>query len=392
MIPYSTQTIDEQDEDAIREVLYSPFLTTGPTVTEFEDDMCSYTHASYAVAVNSCTSALHLAMLALGVGQGDLVYVSAISFVASANCALYAGAEVDFVDVDPKSGNMDLDKLEQMLKQAKIANRLPKAVVAVHLAGRPLDLERLKMLKDEFHFYLIEDAAHATGAVYFGQKIGCGLFSDVTVFSFHPVKIITTAEGGMCLTNNEEIYMRIRALSSHGIIHDKELLLHKDMPAYYYEQQDLGFNYRMSDIQAALGISQLSRIEKFLALRRQAAIRYHKVFRDSADLGLPECDSDDSLSSWHLYQVAIPDGRRDEIYQAMRTKGIGVQVHYLPIYRHPYYQKLKKYEPLPGAETFFKATLSLPLYPSLSSLNQQFVSITLLTLLDRKESSCIISR
>lgn len=392
MIPYSTQTIDGQDEEAIRDVLYSPFLTTGPTVTEFEDAMCDYTHASYAVAVNSCTSALHLAMLALGVGKGDRVFVSAISFVASANCALYTGAEVDFVDVDPKSGNMDLDVLEQMLRQAKAEKKLPKAVVAVHLSGRPLDLERLKMLKDEFHFGLIEDAAHATGAVYFGQKVGCGLFSDVTVFSFHPVKIITTAEGGMCLTNNEELYTRIRRLSSHGIVHDRDALVCQDMPAFYYEQQDLGFNYRMNDIQAALGISQLERIENFLSLRRQAAIRYHKVFCDCENLGLPESDSDDSLSSWHLYQVAIPDGRRDEIYKAMRAKGIGVQVHYLPIYRHPYYQQIKKYEPLPGAEEFFKATLSLPLYPSLSSLNQQFVSITLLSLLDRKESSCIISR
>ena len=382
MINYSTQTIDESDLKAVQEVLTSPYLTTGPTVTAFEDAVCEYTQASYAVAVNSCTSALHLSLLSLGVRPGDLVYVSAISFVASANCARYCGAEVEFIDVDDKTGNLKLEALQSMLEQAQSAGRLPKVVVAVHLSGRPLDLKRLAALKERFHFALVEDAAHALGAEYHGQKIGAGTVAEVTVLSFHPVKIITTAEGGMCLTNDQGLAETIRALSSHGITHDPLQMVHKSRPAYYYEMLSLGYNYRLSDLQAALGLSQLERIAEFLEKRREQALRYAEILSDSA-LSLPQADTPDNLSSWHLYQVGIPEGKRDFIYQKMREKGYGVQVHYLPIYRHPYYQSLKPYPPLQGAESFFAKTLSIPLFPRLDKLTQQMCAITLLTLLDK---------
>ncbi|MGN0902684.1 MAG: UDP-4-amino-4,6-dideoxy-N-acetyl-beta-L-altrosamine transaminase, partial [Succinivibrio sp.] len=326
MIPYSTQTIEDSDIEAVLDAVKSPYLTCGPAVRDFEDAVCNYTSCNYAIAVNSCTSALHLAMLAFGVSSGDLVYVSAISFVASSNCALYAGAEVDFVDVDKDTGNMDLDCLEQMLIEAKKVNRLPKVVVAVHLSGRAVDLERLYRLKNEYGFYLLEDAAHATGAVYKGSKIGSCKYSDITVFSFHPVKIITTCEGGMCLTNDEKLASLIQKLSSHGIVHDKSALNDKSMPAFYYEMQDLGFNYRISDLQCALGLSQLEKIDSLLEKRRAQAAYYPTLLSDSK-LILPQADTPDSISSWHLYQVLIPDGRRDEVYTKMRQRNIGVQVH-----------------------------------------------------------------
>ncbi len=382
MIPYSTQSIENDDLEAVEEVLRSSYLTCGPKIGEFEEQVAAYCGAFYAVAVNSCTSALHLAMIALGVGPSDRVFVSAISFVASANCARYLGADVDFVDVDPEGGNMDPDCLERMLIEAKKENRLPKVVVAVHMSGRPVDLEKIHRLKEEYGFYLLEDAAHAIGAVYKGSRIGACKYSDITVFSFHPVKIITTGEGGMCLTNDEKLYSSMRKYSSHGIEHDKEKLEHKDMPNFYYEMQDLGFNYRMTDIQAALGISQLLKIEGFLEARRSLARTWHELLSDDKNIILPPPDTEDSLSSWHLYQVGIPFGRRDLVYSTLRSRGIGVQVHYLPIYRHPYYQKLKAYKPLDGAETFFSKTLSLPLYPRLKMLDLQMCAATLLGLID----------
>ena len=383
MIPYSTQSIDDTDIEAVREILESPFLTTGPTINEFENAVAEYTKCEYAIAVNSCTSALHLAMMAIGVSPSDRVFVSAISFAASANCARFMGAEVDFVDVSPKSGNMDLDVLEEMLRLAEQENRLPKAVVAVHLSGRPLDLIRLDSLRAKYGFKLVEDAAHAIGALFHGEYIGSCRHSDITVFSFHPVKIITTAEGGMCLTNNPEYAHAIRMLSSHGITHDIEDLCNTSKPAYYYEMQRLGYNYRMTDIQAALGISQLARIEDFLEKRRSLARSYQELFSDFDKIGLPQADTPDNVSSWHLYQVRIPGNFRDSIFKTLRQKGIGVQVHYLPIYRHPYYQSLKDYPMLPGAEEFFEHTLSIPLYPNLSRLNQQMVAATLMSALDQ---------
>lgn len=382
MIPYSTQTIDNDDLEAVRDVLTSGYLTCGPLITEFEEQVASYVGAKYAVGVNSCTSALHLAMCAIGLNPNDRVFVSAISFAASANCARYLGADVDFIDVNRHTGNLDADCLEQMLIQAKKENRLPKAVVAVHMSGRPVDLEKLNRLKNEYGFYLIEDAAHALGAIYKGHKIGSCTYSDITVLSFHPVKIITTAEGGMCLTNNEKLHKTMRLLSSHGIEHDRCNLLNQDMPNFYYEMQSLGYNYRLSDLQAALGITQLAKIESFLFKRRELARDYHELLSDDKNLTLPEPDCDDSISSWHLYQVGIPFGKRDFVYNTLRQRGMGVQIHYLPIYRHPYYQGLKAYPALEGAEYFFERTLSIPLYPKLKKLDLQMCAATLLGLID----------
>ncbi len=382
MIPYSTQTIEEDDIKAVTSVLNSPYLTCGPKVTEFEEQVASYVGATYAVACNSCTSALHLAMLALGVKKGDLVYVSAISFVASSNCARYLDADVEFMDVNKDTGNLDLDSLEEQLKKAQNAGRLPKVVVAVHLSGRPVDLRRLKALKEMYGFYILEDAAHALGAIYDEHKIGDCFYSDITVFSFHPVKIITTGEGGMCLTNSETFYRTIRRLSSHGIVHDKEELIDKNMPNYYYEMQELGFNYRITDIQAALGVSQMAKVDTFLQKRREYARDLTELLSQDQNLVLPLPDTHDSISSWHLYQVGIPFDKRDEVYTILRKRGIGVQIHYLPIYRHPYYQTLKRYQPLPGAEEFFRKTLSLPLYPKMKRLDLQMCAATLLRLID----------
>lgn len=383
MIPYSTQTIEQEDLDAVRDVLTSGYLTCGPLIGEFEDNVAAYVGASFAVGVNSCTSALHLAMIALGVGSGDLVYVSAISFVASSNCALYQDADVEFIDVDKYSGNPDVDYLEKMLIKAKELNRLPKVVVAVHLSGRPVDLERIAKLKAEYGFYLIEDAAHALGAIYHGSRIGSCKYSDITVLSFHPVKIITTAEGGMCLTNDEKLYKTMRKYSSHGIEHDRSCLENKDMPNFYYEMQELGFNYRLSDMQAALGISQLKRIESFLEARRENAKAYEELFKMESDIHTPVADSSDSISSWHLYQIILPDNCRDTIYRTLRERNIGVQIHYLPIYDHPYYQKIGIYEKLPGAEYFFAHTLSIPLYPKLKRLDLQLVAASISSLVDK---------
>ncbi|MBQ9275726.1 MAG: UDP-4-amino-4,6-dideoxy-N-acetyl-beta-L-altrosamine transaminase [Succinivibrio sp.] len=382
MIPYAHQNISEEDIDAVCEVLRSDYLTTGPKVPEFEAALENYTGAKYAVAVSSGTAALHLSMLALGVGPGDLVYVSAISFAASANCALYVGAQVEFVDVDGDSGNMDMEVLEGMLKKAREQGRLPKAVVAVHLSGRCVDLAALKKLKQEYGFYLIEDAAHALGATFENERVGCCSVSDITVLSFHPVKIITTAEGGMCLTNDPRLGHALKQYSAHGITRDPLEMYERGRPDYYYEQQFLGFNYRMSDVQAALGISQMERLDDFLKERREMAADYREMLCDTPGLKLPKPDSLSSESSWHLYQVAVPADRRDEIFKALRGKGVGVQVHYLPIYSHPYYQKLGRYQPLPGAERFFASTLSIPLYVGLTHLSMQFTVASLKALLD----------
>lgn len=382
MIPYSTQTVEYDDLEAVRDVLTSPFLTCGPKITEFEDRVCTYTGASFAVGVNSCTSALHLAMIALGVGKGDRVFVSTISFVASANCARYQGADVDFIDVDRYTGNLDVDCLEQMLIEADREHRLPKAVIAVHLSGRAVDLERIAALKAKYGFYLVEDAAHALGSIYHDTMIGSCRYSDITVFSFHPVKIITTAEGGMCLTNNEKFYKIMRKFSTHGIEHNTECLENKEMPAYYYEMQTLGFNYRLSDLQAALGISQLNKADEFLRKRREIARDYQDLLKDNDNLTLPVADSEASISSWHLYQVGIKGDFRDAVYKTLRSRGIGVQIHYLPIYSHPYYRNLKDYPALDGAEYFFKHTLSIPLYPKLKKLDMQMVAATLQSVID----------
>lgn len=381
MIPYSTQCINDEDIKAVERVLCSDFLTCGPKVAEFEENLCNYTDSDYAIATSSATAALHVTMMAMDVGPEDEVWVSAISFAASANCARYCGATVRFIDVDKHTGNLDVNKLAQMLKDAEQNKKpLPKVVVAVHLSGRPCELRALQNLKQRYDFYLVEDASHAIGATYEGNIIGKAIFSDAVIFSFHPVKIITTAEGGAVLTDNRKIAERVRLLHAHGITHDTALMERPNMPAWYYEQIDLGYNYRMSDLQAALGVSQLARIDSFLAKRRQLAKDYEELL-DKSIITLPVADTEGYESSWHLYQVQVP--HRDEIYNTLRSKGVGAQIHYLPIYRHPYYQKLKYNELLEGAEYFYQHTLTIPLHPKINRVDQSMISSIIAAALDK---------
>ncbi len=371
MIPYAHQQVLPEDIDAVIDVLRSEFLTTGSQVTAFEQALCAYTGAAHAVAVSSCTAALHLSMLALGIGPTDTVYVSAISFAASANCARYVGARVKFIDVDAY-GLMDMAALSRELAHDAAQGTLPKAVVAVDLSGRPCDLQILSELKARYHFHIVEDAAHALGAQYQGHLIGDGSLADLTVLSFHPVKIITTAEGGAILTNDPELAAKLAVLRSHGIVHAKAQLEDKTRPDYYYEMQALGFNYRLSDLHCALGLSQLNHIEDFLSRRRELAQRWSEVLLPLADDGLltlPPADTDAIKSSWHLYQIRVKQGRRDGLYTWLRAHRIGVQVHYLPIYAQPYYRKLYGMQSLPGADSFSAETLSLPLYPGLDDVS-----------------------
>lgn len=387
MIPYSTQYIDEDDIQAVERTLRSDYLTCGPRVTEFEECLCNYCDAKYAIATSNATAALHLCMMAMDVGPEDEVWVSAISFVASANCARYCGATVRFIDVDKHTGNLDVKKLHAMLKEAEEKHLpLPKAVVAVHLSGRPCELRYLQNLKQRYGFYLVEDASHAVGATYEGQRIGKTVFSDVVVFSFHPVKIITTAEGGACLTDNEELAERIRLLHAHGITHDPLAMQAPDAlskPAYYYEQLELGYNYRMSDIQAALGLSQMNKVDQFLQKRRQLAKDYEKIL-DQNLMTLPVADTEGFESSWHLYQIQVE--HRDELYNLLRSKGIGAQIHYIPIYKHPYYQKLKYNQDLEGAEFFYQHTITIPLHYKLSYVDQTMIAAILASALEKLQA------
>ena len=385
MIPYAHQDIDENDITAVEEILYSDYLTTGPCGPRFEEALSEITGADYALAVSSCTAALHLSMMALNVGPADKVYAAAVSFAASANCARYVGAQVDFIDVDA-AGLISIEHLEQKLKADAAHGTLPKAVIAVDLAGRPVNLAALKRLKEQYGFYVVEDAAHALGASYQGHATGDGAFADLTVLSFHPVKIITTAEGGAVLTNDANIAARIRRLRSHGIEHDPALLEHPDRPGYYYEMQELGFNYRLTDLQSALGLSQLERLDQFLSRRRELASRYLtelKPWEERGLISLPPADqAGPSVSSWHLFQIRVKQGKRDALYQALRGRGIGVQVHYLPIYSHPFYRNLLGEIKLPGAESFSAETLSLPLYPALTDLQFSLCLTQVQSLLD----------
>ncbi len=382
IIPYSTQCVDDEDQAAVAAVLRSSFLTSGPKVPAFEDSLKSFIKVPYACAVSSATAGLHLSMLALGVKAGDLVLASSISFASSANCARMVGADVDFIDADPLTGLIDFDKFEAQLEQLAGQGRKVKAVVAVHLSGRPLDLMRLYELKAKYGFYLVEDAAHALGAEYQGKMIGSFPQADVAVFSFHPVKIITTAEGGAVTTFNQDLHEKICALRCHGIVHDQSNLERKDLPPYYYEMQDLGFNYRLSDVHAALGISQMQKVDEFLKKRRQQARYYRELLEDCPNLTCPPEDTQDNQSSWHLYQITT--SRRDGLYAFLRGKNVLAQVHYVPIYAHPYYQKLKAYPPLQGAEAFFKTTLSIPLHPKLTSIDQSMIASWIREFLSRE--------
>jgi UDP-4-amino-4,6-dideoxy-N-acetyl-beta-L-altrosamine transaminase len=376
VIPYGRQSISEADIEAVAEVLRSDFLTQGPVVPAFEEAVVAYCGARYGVAANSATSALHLACLALGVGPGDKVWTSPLTFVASSNAALYCGADVDFVDVDERTYNMCPEKLEEKLRQAADAGTLPKVIVPVHLAGQSCAMAAIHGMASRYGVRIIEDASHAIGGIYQGRPVGNCRFSDITVFSFHPVKIVTTGEGGMAMSNDPELAELMRVDRTHGIVRDPAKLQHDDVGPWYYEQQRLGFNYRMTDICAALGLSQMARIEEFLARRREIAAAYDAAFVD-LPVKVP-WQHPDTASAWHLYVVRI-DRRRTarshrEIFDALRTAGLGVNVHYIPVYRQPYYHALGFGQGhCPNAEAYYAEAISLPMYPDLSDEEQRQV-------------------
>lgn len=376
MIPYGRQNISQEDIDAVVDVLRSDFITQGPVVPEFERIVASYTGAAHAVAVNSATSALHIACLALDVGPGDLVWTSPITFVASANCARYCGADVDFVDIDPRTYNLSLPCLVEKLEHAKRNNRLPKVVIPVHLSGQSCNMEAIYALSIEYGFRIIEDASHAIGGSYKNEKIGGCRYSDITVFSFHPVKIITTGEGGMAVTNNSALVKRMARLRSHGITRYPDEMTCQPDGSWFYQQIELGFNYRMTDIQAALGISQMRRLDEFVSQRHVIAKRYDVLLHES-EVTRP-WQHPDTHSALHLYVVRLPAGAlkssHREVFERMRASGIGVNLHYIPVYRQPYYQNMGfNREDFPEAESYYAEAITLPIYPGLTPEQQSDV-------------------
>lgn len=380
-IPYGRQSVSEQDIDAVVAVLRSDWLTQGPAVPAFEAAVAKLCGVQHAIAVNSATSALHIACLALGVGQSDVVWTVPNTFVASANCALYCGASVDFVDIDSETLCMSAAALEHKLNQATLSGSgLPKVVIPVHFGGQSCDMEAIHRLAVRFGFRVIEDASHAIGASYQGHPIGDCRYSDITVFSFHPVKIVTTGEGGMAVTNNDALAQSMAMLRSHGITRDPALMERSAAPAWHYEQHILGMNYRMTDLQAALGVSQLGRVAAFIERRREIARRYDDAF---AGLALrPQDVPADTASARHLYIIHTDGDRRDALFSQLRAAGIVVNVHYAPVHLQPFYRKLGFVEGLcPNAEAHGREAISLPIYPDLEQSQQDYVIATLTDLL-----------
>lgn len=383
-IPYSCQLIEDDDIDAVVAVLRSDWLTQGPNIERFEQAVAGYCGVPHGVAISNATAGLHLVCMALGVGAGDVVWTSPLSFTASSNCALYVGAEVDFVDIDPATGNICVQALTEKLEAAKRTGRLPKLIIPVHYAGRACDMDALGALKEKYGFALVEDAAHALGAQYSnGAAVGNHKASDAVVFSFHPVKPITTGEGGVVVTRDAKLADNVRLLRTHGITRDAALLQQKNMPAWYYEQQELGYNYRITDFQAALGTSQMGKLDRFIAARRAIAARYDALLKN-LPLLLPPIDTG---TGWHLYPIQLDPVRcnvsRDAVFEQMRAQQIGVNVHYIPIHLHPYYRTLGfKPGQFPHAEHFFNHCLSLPVHPRLTSADQDVVVTALSKILD----------
>lgn len=371
MIPYGKQTIDQDDIQAVVDVLKSDFLTTGPKIAEFEQTVADYVGAKYAVAISNGTSALHAACFAAGIGPGDEVITTPLTFAASANCVLYCGGTPVFADVDPKTYNIDPEDIRR-----KITDRT-KAIIAVHLAGQPCDMDAIHSIAREHGLIVIEDGAHALGSVYKGKKVGS--MSDMTTFSFHPVKPITTGEGGMIVTDNEDFYKKMILFRSHGITRDDSMMTRNDGP-WFYQQFDLGYNYRITDIQCALGCSQMKKLDRFLALRKEIVAHYNEAFADCDNIITPYQLSD-TESGWHLYIVQVKNCDRRQVFEKMREKGIGVNVHYIPVYMHPYYQE-HGYENVhcANAEEIYSHIISLPLYPGLTSEQQDYVIDTLKSL------------
>lgn len=376
MIPYGSQDITQADIDAVIEVLRSDFLTQGPMVPRFEHEVAEHVGAKHAIAVNSATSALHIACLALGLGPGDWLWSTPITFVASTNCALYCGAQVDFVDVDAATYNLDPVALERKLIQAEKVGRLPKILVPVHLCGQPCDMVVLAALAVRYGFKIIEDASHAIGGRYRNAFVGNCQYSDVTVFSFHPVKIVTTAEGGMALTNDDTLAARMSLLRSHGITRDPALMNGDSDGPWYYQQVDLGYNYRMTELQAALGVSQMTRLDAYVERRHSIARRYDALLAD-LPVFVPHRHAD-SYSAFHLYVIRVPrtggNRCRRAVFEDLRADGIGVNVHYIPVHRQPYYHAMGFREgDFPEAESYYSEAISLPMYPTMTEAQQDEV-------------------
>ena len=381
MIPYGRQSIDKEDIDAVLKVLKSDFLTQGPCVPLFEEEITTKVGAKYGIAVNSATSALHIACMSLNLKPGDWLWTSPNTFVASANCGRYCGANIDFVDIDPKTYNMSIAFLSEKLMQAEKSGKLPKVVIPVHFAGQPCDMPKIHALSKKYGFKIIEDASHAIGSSFKKKKVGSCSYSDITVFSFHPVKIITTAEGGMALTNNKNIYERLLRLRTHGITNDKiKMKKRPNDEIWNYQQIDLGFNYRMNDIQAALGLNQMKRLDKFVEDRHKIA-KYYYIELKKIPITLP-WQSPSAYSSYHLYPILINVSTitktQKEVYNELRKNDIAVNLHYIPVHRHPYYENLGfKKNDFPEAESFYRKVISIPMFAILNDIDQEYVVETL---------------
>jgi len=369
-IPYGRQSIDESDVAEVCSVLRSDFLTQGPMVPKFEKGVCDYTAARHAVAVNSGTSALHLACRSLGLGRGDMLWTSPITFVASANCALYCGAQADFVDIDPETWNMSVTALAKKLEHAQKKKCLPKIVMPVHFSGLPCDMRSIHVLSEKYGFHIIEDACHAIGGRYMNEPVGNCKYSDITVFSFHPVKNITAGEGGMAVTDDGDLAAKMRLLRNHGITREPDEMTGEPHGQWYYQQIELGYNYRMTDIQAALGNSQLKRLDDFVACRHEIATRYDELLTD-LPLRMPIRQNDTSFSGLHLYVVRLKSAEINkthrQVFESMHEQGVGVNLHYIPIHTQPWYQKTGfKSGDFPEAEKYYNEAITLPMFPTLS--------------------------
>ena len=376
-IPYGRQNINQHDIDAVLDVLQSDWLTQGPAINRFEQAVADYCGVKYAIALSSATAALHIACLALDLGDQDWLWTSPNTFVASANCGLYCGAKVDFVDIDPHTYNLSIEKLEQKLAKAAQTGCLPKVLVPVHFAGQSCEMDKIAALSQQYGFKVIEDASHAIGGKYQGKGIGSCEFSDLVVFSFHPVKIITTGEGGMVLTNRQDLYEKLIRLRSHGITRNPDLMQGESHGDWYYQQLELGFNYRMTDIQAALGASQMQRLDEFVNRRRFLAQRYNHLLQD-LPITLPYQHSD-AESSWHLYVILLHldkiNKTHRQVFKELRQANIGVNLHYIPVHTHPYYQNIGfKWGDFPRSEIYYASAISIPLYYGLSKEDQNRVA------------------
>ena len=381
VIPYGRQEITSTDLNTLMEVMQSDLLTQGPVVPRFEAKLAEITFSKYATAVNSATSALHIACLALEVKEGDWVWTVPNTFVASANCALYCGAKIDFVDIDPLTFNMSIELLTEKLAYAEKMGVLPKVIIPVHLAGEPCDMFAIKALSDEYGFKIIEDASHAIGAQYLSQPVGSCQYSDITVFSFHPVKIITTGEGGAALTNCPDLDRKLKLLRSHGITRDKNIMEDPIDDGWYYEQVDLGYNYRMTDIHASIGLSQLTRLRVYIDRRHEIAAIYDREFVN-INAQTPYRNPANK-SALHLYVIQVTSQKHSPIFHGLRENNVGVNLHYIPVHTQPYYRKLGfAWGDFPNSENYYKTAISLPMFPTLTENEQSYVIKTVKKLCD----------